>query len=124
MKLKEQFSWYNFWSKNFPMSHITQTQIKFLVNESFKTFSSSYLSSSTPFSDDSVVMFFRSDHSWHSFEYDIRDIERMFPLILIFFVYFFLKLNEGFLLHYITSWRLFTSPTFTFFCFLIVSIHH
>ncbi len=43
-------------------------------NQNIKIFKDNYEKVRTPFQNEDILLFFRSDTSWHSFEYDIPDV--------------------------------------------------
>ncbi len=62
-----------FWEKKENISK-SQDESKFLTKSEQDEFKRLYKPQNTKFQGNSAILFFRSDNSWHSFEYEIDDI--------------------------------------------------
>ena len=59
----------SFWKKKEKHAQINQEESRFLINKELEIFKSNYSRVNTRFRGDGAVTFFRSNNSWHSFEY-------------------------------------------------------
>lgn len=63
-----------FWNPKNDKNTYGQVESKFLTNEQQLVFKNDYLPTRTSFQQEDAILFFRTNNSWHSFEYDTVDL--------------------------------------------------